>query len=320
MYNKLINEVPLVSINCLVYNHEPYLRDCFEGFVIQKTDFPFEILVHDDASTDKSALIISEYTEKYPSLFLPIYQKENQYSKGVKVSDTFQYPRAKGKYIALCEGDDYWTDPMKLQKQVDFLEANPEYGLVYSKVKVYKECLNDISSELGSEVRSLNELICSNRIPTLSTCFKKDLLISYINGRNNYKDVWLVRDYPMWIYFFANSKIHFFNEYFGVYRELINSASHSTDINKNILFIDTILDIQLYFIDKYSIHQCLEKVNSQYFATICNAMLRRNYINNIILKNKYKGLKKRGFIIYIIKILMGFCIGRKMLKLYWKIG
>ena len=164
MYNKLINEVPLVSINCLVYNHEPYLRDCFEGFVIQKTDFPFEILVHDDASTDKSALIISEYTEKYPSLFLPIYQKENQYSKGVKVSDTFQYPRAKGKYIALCEGDDYWTDPMKLQKQVDFLEANPEYGLVYSKVKVYKECLNDISSELGSEVRSLNELICSNKI------------------------------------------------------------------------------------------------------------------------------------------------------------
>lgn len=118
---------PVVSICCLVYNHEPFLRECFEGFVMQKTTFPIEILVHDDASTDHSADIIREYTVQYPDLFKPIYQTENQYSKGVKVSATFQFPRAKGKYIALCEGDDYWTDPYKLQKQVDFLESHPEY-------------------------------------------------------------------------------------------------------------------------------------------------------------------------------------------------
>lgn len=125
----------MVSICCLVYNHEPYLRQCFEGFVMQKTTFPIEILVHDDASTDYSADIIREYTEKYPHLFKPIYQTENQYSKGVKITMTYQIPRAKGKYIAMCEGDDYWTDPMKLQKQVEFLEGHEEYVLSFHDVK-----------------------------------------------------------------------------------------------------------------------------------------------------------------------------------------
>lgn len=130
---------PVVSICCLVYNHEPFLRECFEGFVMQKTTFPIEILVHDDASTDHSADIIREYTAKYPDLFKPIYQTENQYSKGVKVSATFQFPRAKGKYIALCEGDDYWTDPYKLQKQVDFLESHPEYVMCSHGYRLYNQ-------------------------------------------------------------------------------------------------------------------------------------------------------------------------------------
>lgn len=127
-YYRTDNDI-MVSICCLVYNHEPYLRQCFDGFIMQKTTFPIEILVHDDASTDHSADIIREYTAKYPDLFKPIYQTENQYSKGVSVSATYQIPRVKGKYIAFCEGDDYWTDPLKLQKQVDFLEGHEEYVL-----------------------------------------------------------------------------------------------------------------------------------------------------------------------------------------------
>lgn len=132
----------IVSICCLIYNHAPYLRECFEGFVMQKTNFPIEILVHDDASTDGSQEIIKEYTAKYPTLFKPIYQKENQYSKGIGVSVTYQFPRAKGKYIALCEGDDYWTDPYKLQKQVDFLEVNLDYILCCHRYKIYNQDLN----------------------------------------------------------------------------------------------------------------------------------------------------------------------------------
>lgn len=127
---------PLVAIHCLVYNHEPYLRDCFEGFVMQQTNFPFVAIVHDDASTDGSAAIIREYEEKYPNIIKPIYEIENQYSKhdgslGRIMNAAIDATGAK--YFAMCEGDDYWTDPLKLQKQVDFLEANPEYDMVCAR-------------------------------------------------------------------------------------------------------------------------------------------------------------------------------------------
>lgn len=124
-----MNQEMMVSVICNVFNHEKYIRDALEGFVSQKTTFPFEVLVHDDASTDESARIIREYEEKYPEIIKPIYQKENQYSQGISIGWNYQTPRITGKYTAFCEGDDYWTDPMKLQKQVDFLEANPEYSL-----------------------------------------------------------------------------------------------------------------------------------------------------------------------------------------------
>lgn len=117
---------PLVSIICNTYNHEKYIRDTLEGFLMQKTDFPFEILVHDDSSTDKTADVIREYEAKYPDLIKPIYQTENQLSQKIRVSIVYQYPRIRGKYTAFCEGDDYWTDPTKLQRQVEALEKHPE--------------------------------------------------------------------------------------------------------------------------------------------------------------------------------------------------
>jgi glycosyltransferase involved in cell wall biosynthesis len=118
---------PLVSVCCTAYNHEKYIRDAIEGFLSQKTDFPFEVLIHDDASIDRTTDIITEYADKYNKLIRPIYQKENQYSQGKKVMLQCVIPKASGKYIALCEGDDYWIDPYKLQKQVDFLESNNDY-------------------------------------------------------------------------------------------------------------------------------------------------------------------------------------------------
>lgn len=135
-----MNIKPLVAIHCFVYNHEPYLRDCFEGFVMQQTNFPFVAIVHDDASTDDSAAIIREYEEKYPHFFKPIYEIENQYSKRDGSLDRIMNEaiNATGaKYVAMCEGDDYWTDPLKLQKQVDFMEANPEYSITSHRYTIY---------------------------------------------------------------------------------------------------------------------------------------------------------------------------------------
>lgn len=118
-----------VSVMCMAYNHADYIRDALEGFVSQKTNFAFEVIIHDDASTDGTADIIREYEEKYPEIIKPIYQTENQYSKGVDIDHTLMFPLTRGKYLAFCEGDDCWVDEHKLQKQFDFLESHPECNI-----------------------------------------------------------------------------------------------------------------------------------------------------------------------------------------------
>lgn len=151
-----MNEAPLVSIRCLVYNHEPYLRQCLDGFVMQQTTFPFEAIVHDDASTDGSAAIIREYAEKYPDIIKPIYETENQYSKHdgslTRIMDAAMHPNSK--YVALCEGDDYWTDPHKLQMQADVLENNPDCTIVFSRVQI----VNKKGTELNKSIPAHPEL------------------------------------------------------------------------------------------------------------------------------------------------------------------
>jgi glycosyltransferase involved in cell wall biosynthesis len=127
----------LVSICIITYNQEKYIAEALNSFLIQKTDFDFEILIHDDASTDKTPQIIKEYEEKYPNIIKPIYQTENKYSKGVSVDLAYNFPRAKGKYIAVCEGDDYWIDRNKLQIQIDYMEKHPQCALcVHAAYKV----------------------------------------------------------------------------------------------------------------------------------------------------------------------------------------
>ena len=118
-----------VSIICNTYNQESYIQDALESFLSQKTNFEFEVLVHDDASNDSTAKIICEYEKKYPKIIKPIYQKVNQYSQGKSVSLTYQFPRVKGKYVAFCEGDDYYTCNDKIQRQFDILESITEVDM-----------------------------------------------------------------------------------------------------------------------------------------------------------------------------------------------
>lgn len=118
---------PLVSVCCVTYNHARYIRDAMEGFLMQQVSFPFEIIVHDDASTDGTAEIVKEYEARFPGSIIGIYQSANQYSLGKIPLPSFVFPRIRGRYFALCEGDDFWTDPAKLQTQVDFLEQHPAY-------------------------------------------------------------------------------------------------------------------------------------------------------------------------------------------------
>lgn len=130
---------PLVSIQCLAYNHDKYIRQCLDGIVSQKTDFTFEAIVHDDASKDNTATIIREYANRYPSIIKPIYESENMFSKDVNKMRQIICEQLHGDYIALCECDDYWTDPEKLQKQIDFLRGHLDYSMCFhSARKLYE--------------------------------------------------------------------------------------------------------------------------------------------------------------------------------------
>lgn len=132
-----------VSIYVLAFNHENYIRECLDGILMQRTDFPFEAIVHDDASQDRTASIIREYEEKYPEIIKAVYQKENQHSKGVKIFDVHIVPRLRGKYVAICEGDDYWTDPDKLAKQVAYLDAHPECNICVTNGTIVDQAGNN---------------------------------------------------------------------------------------------------------------------------------------------------------------------------------
>ena len=161
-----MNEEIMLSVVCTAFNHAKYIRQCLDGFVMQKTNFKFEVLINDDASTDGTADIIKEYEAKYPDIIKPVYQKENQYSKGLLIGKNFLYPRVKSKYATICEGDDYWTDPYKLQKQVDFLEAHPDYSICFHPVKVIWEDKSNPDSIFPTPKKRFNK----------TTLFLSDLL------------------------------------------------------------------------------------------------------------------------------------------------
>lgn len=137
-----------VSICCMVYNQEKYLETMLSSLVNQECDFGYEIIVHDDASTDLSATIIKKYLEKYPDLIVPIFQKENQYSKGIKISQTYIYPKVRGTYIAFCEGDDYWIDRHKLSKQFKHMEENKGCSICTHYVQPISENGKKIKGDL----------------------------------------------------------------------------------------------------------------------------------------------------------------------------
>lgn len=243
---------PVVSVSCLAFNHAPYIRKTLDGFLMQKTTFPFEILIHDDCSTDGTSNIIREYEQRYPEIFFPIFEKENQYCKGLPIGTMiWNLPRARGKYIALCEGDDYWIDPFKLQKQVDFLESHPEYGMCYTKVERLSQVTGKISDCWGGPNTSFEQLLLKNTVPTLTTLIRADLYRQYIEEINPGNKSWKMGDYPLWLYISLKSKIFFIPEVSGIYRVLPESSSHSKSISKRYYFDKSYKSIAEYFIKRF---------------------------------------------------------------------
>lgn len=210
---------PLVTIQCLTYNHEPYIRQCLEGFVMQQTDFCFEVIVHDDASTDGTANIVRKYAEMYPNIIKPILEIENQWSKNDGSLERIMKEHTHGKYIALCEGDDYWIDPYKLQKQVDIMENDEKVGFVYSAFNTVdvlgKLYVNDVS-ERNMKKSFSGDIFCellNNNFPqTLTVCFRKDYWSDYLEQK------FAGYDYSLFLFIAGKSLCYYLNEKTGCYR------------------------------------------------------------------------------------------------------
>lgn len=175
---------PVVSICCITYNHIDFIADALNGFLSQVTIFPFEILIHDDASTDGTPEVIKAYEEQYPRLIKPIYQSNNQFSLGKKISLEYNFPRARGRYAAFCEGDDFWSREDKLQIQVELMEANPDVDISFHPSYELDFLLGakGVMSWYGARERvfSVNEVILGDGafMPTPSLVVKSAVLKS----------------------------------------------------------------------------------------------------------------------------------------------
>ncbi len=188
----------MVSVCCLAYNQRNFIREALNSILVQKTLFPFEIIIHDDASTDGTAEIIREYEAEYPEIVRPIYQQKNQFSQNGIYPLAFVYPQTRGKYIALCDGDDYWTDPLKLQKQVNFMEVNPEYALCHHAYLIYDNGAYRIPHKEPPRDYSADELIGYTEYGygiATSTKLYKNLYHESDKGKRDFED--FIGDYML---------------------------------------------------------------------------------------------------------------------------
>lgn len=260
---------PLVSVRCITYNHAKYIGQALDGFLMQKTTFPFEIIVHDDASTDGTEQIIRAYAEQFPRLIKPIYEEENLYSKQGGAITKIVNAQIKGKYIAACEGDDYWIDPYKLQKQVDFLERNPEYEMCYTNFNIYHQKTGTFENDLLTTQPerfphdyTLTEWILRRGYTAPMTwVYTKRLLDSYKRLPS------CDGTFVMFAHFIASAKVKCLEtDTTAVYRSLTESASHSPDPEKYYQRMHNLMEVQKMLVDRYNLPASLkDEITRTYF-------------------------------------------------------
>lgn len=281
----------MVSVICTAYNHEKYMRQCLDGFVMQKTDFKYEVIVHDDASTDNTPEIIREYQKNYPDIIKPILQTENQYSKRKSII-WLCVEKVKGKFIALCEGDDFWTDEYKLQKQFDAMESNPSCKMCLCKVRAVQENGEGMEQTYpNTQVRegvhdsySLLEIICKEYSFQTSCYFFDSLTLKnyYIEEPEFYR-VAPVGDWPYLLYF-SQFDIYYIDDEMSCYRK--NSVGSFSARMKN----NSIEKQKMYNMSMISMIEEFDKYTKYEYHQYCTYFDRfyEYYYRLLLSENNYK--------------------------------
>ena len=306
----------MVSVYCTAYNHEKYIRDALEGFVNQKTNFKYEVLVHDDASTDNTAKIIKEYEKKYPDIIKPIYQKENQFSKGKAISLILD-KLAKGKYIALCEGDDYWIDENKLQIQVDYMEEHPDCTFCFHNANIYDMRINKITKVFlptnkkqkkyftKDNKYNMGEIALLDEIPTASYMYRKKFTFPKLYERAIAGDICVQTISTYYGYGYYIDKVMSMyrvgtgQSVMDTWRK--NAIDYKKEIERYNKYIKIYEDINKF--SKYQYNDIMNRIIMKFKLAVIfinpNPIIsKENY--NEILKSKY--LNKTSKIKFFIKI------------------
>lgn len=268
MIENHISDDIMVSVCCLAYNHKKYIRKTLDGFVNQKTNFRYEVLIHDDASTDGTADIIREYEKKYPEIIKPIYQTENQYSKRVRITWKYQFSRVNGKYIAMCEGDDYWCSDTKLQEQFDIMEQNPSVVLCTNKVRAITVSDEDLERTYPSSLHGLSEGIFKSEaftkmllstgamaypFQTSSYFIRANIILNILNNKPDFFEIFPVGDAALMLYCSVKGDAYYLDKEYSKYRHNVPGSWSDRMNNKKFVTENYDRDAKAYeAFDKYT--------------------------------------------------------------------
>ena len=312
--SQAIDAPVIVSVCVMSYNLEDYIGEALDSILMQQVNFKYNIIVSDDCSTDNTRKILQHYSHKYPDQIILLLQKKNL---GVVSNFVEALKSCKGKYIALLDGDDYWTDPLKLQKQVDFLESNKEYSMVFNNVEFRNETkkgmiVKDFNPEKNSREYTYDEIVKTWSIPTCSVLAINNMQYRYIED-----NLWFpVQDLPFYLSCSSIGKIYYLSDITSTYRKLISGSMNSKTFNSlenNLIFIKYFKTLHNDFsdfltqktINHISAHQYISVANKyknmgsteDYTKHLHNAMLLDHEIvfKRVIQANnkKIKSLKDR---------------------------
>jgi len=326
----VIAKIPLVSVAMVTYNHAPYIADAIKGVLLQETNFQIELVIGEDCSTDGTREIVFNYQKKYPNVIRVITSEKNV---GGKENSQRIRKSCRGKYIAYCEGDDYWHDPYKLRKQVDYLEGHPECGLVYSDYDVYNE-------KYGKKISGFNKFrkweipenpvlsdffVRYNRIGgknvgirTCTTIVRRNILNQvvesdpFLHQSGHFK----MGDTPASVEIAGKARIHYIPESMATYRLVDESATRSKDIVKKLQFEISSAEMFIYLGNKYKISS---DIISRYEQDKYDDFLRLAYYtkNENLAEETRKNIKKMNYkkwlLYYGAKYLVIFSICRALI-------
>lgn len=317
----MTNKYIMVTIRVLAYNHEKYIRHCLESILNQKTNVDYEVLIHEDASSDKTADIIQEYMGKYPDKIIAILRKENQYSSNIEAINQWFEENTHGKYIAYCEGDDYWTDEYKLQKQVDYLEQHQEVGLVAHRFYIVDD--DEKMIKISHQGERLNRLFNKeDALRLYSDLFHPNsMMYRYeIEQTERYKkglkECSIVGSHTFFtLYFTAVSDIYISSDIMSAWRYNPNgTTSFATRYNLHpitysIISVETTAKLRKFFAGEYNLDAIM--VERAYYAFIALLKAREDGISHLTQFVKLWRLTQFKDRIGVIRMLVVHLIGRK---------